>query len=116
MVFAVSFRRWNVGIDSIVVNANILLKSSITWSTPPNGAKFYCPEAAEEFSPGFQPLSFIHKSENGEYLNSIALWYEWKQPMLLSLCYFTPSCRHGGPAVMVLPHIFELSLDAPKSM
>jgi hypothetical protein len=66
---------------------------------------FYSPKGSEEFSQGF-----LHKSEDGEYLNTsliVRMETGWKPILLLR--------RRGASAVMVLPHDLEPSLDAPKS-
>ena len=62
-------------------------------------------------SPRVETLGFIDKSENGEYLKSIA---DGTNGNRLE-AYATLRRRCGGSAVMVLPHDLELSLDAPKS-
>jgi hypothetical protein len=55
------------------------------------------------------PLGFMHKSENGEDLKSVAYGTNgnWLEDY--------PTLRRRLAAAMVLPHDLELSLDAPKS-
>jgi hypothetical protein len=56
-----------------------------------------------------ETLGFLHKSENGEYLKSIA--YGTNGNRLEAY----PTLRRRIAAVMVLPHDLERSLDAPRS-